>query len=165
MDRFAALTGRRYRLFDYFGARDADRVIVLMGSGVETVRETIDYLNSRGAKLGVVQVHLFRPFSVRHLLEAVPNPSRPSPCSIARRSPERAGEPLYQDVVTAFAEARADGRRADTPRIVGGRYGLASKEFTPAMVKAVFENLDGRRPEEPLHDRHQRRCVEVEPRL
>jgi pyruvate-ferredoxin/flavodoxin oxidoreductase len=146
MDRFAALTGRRYRLFDYFGAPDATRIIVLMGSGVETVRETIDYLNRRGAKLGVVQVHLFRPFSVNHLLEAVPDSVEAIAVLDRTKEPGASGEPLYQDVVTAFAEARADGRRADTPRIVGGRYGLASKEFTPAMVKAVFENLEAARP-------------------
>ena len=165
MDRFAALTDRRYRLFDYFGATDAERVIVLMGSGVETVRETIDYLNSRGAKLGVVQVHLFRPFSVRHLLEAIPETVEAIAVLDRTKEPGAAGEPLYQDVVTAFAEATADGRRAGMPRIVGGRYGLASKEFTPAMVKAVFENLEAAAPKEPLHGRHQRRCLAVEPRL
>jgi pyruvate-ferredoxin/flavodoxin oxidoreductase len=146
MDRFAALTGRRYRLFDYFGARDATCIIVLMGSGVETVRETIDYLNSRGAKLGVVQVHLFRPFSVSHLLDAVPDSVEAIAVLDRTKEPGASGEPLYQDIVTAFAEARADGRRAGTPRIVGGRYGLASKEFTPAMVKAVFENLTAAAP-------------------
>ena len=117
-----------------------------MGSGVETVRETIDYLNSRGAKLGVVQVHLFRPFSVNHLLAAVPDSVEAIAVLDRTKEPGASGEPLYQDVVTAFAEARADGRRADMPRIVGGRYGLASKEFTPAMVKAVFENLEAAVP-------------------
>jgi pyruvate-ferredoxin/flavodoxin oxidoreductase len=141
MERFAALTGRRYRLFDYFGAADAEHVIVLMGSGVETVRETIEYLNSRGAKLGVVQVHLFRPFSVSHLLAAVPRSVRAIAVLDRTKEPGACGEPLYQDVVTAFAEAMADNRWSAMPRIVGGRYGLASKEFTPAMVKAVFENL------------------------
>ena len=165
MDRFAALTGRRYRLFDYFGAADAEHVIVLMGSGVETVRETIDYLNGRGAKLGVVQVHLFRPFSVSHLLDAVPQSVKAIAVLDRTKEPGASGEPLYQDVVTAFAEAMTDGRRPDMPRIVGGRYGLASKEFTPAMVKAVFENLAVRFPEEPLHGRHQRRRVADEPRI
>ena len=141
MDRFAARTGRRYRLFDYFGADDAAHVVVLMGSGVETVRETIDYLNARGARLGVVQVHLFRPFSVSHLLDAVPQAVRTLAVLDRTKEPGATGEPLYQDVVTAFAEAMADGRRSAMPRIVGGRYGLASKEFTPAMVKAVFDNL------------------------
>jgi len=146
MDRFASLTGRQYRLFDYFGAAAAERVIVLMGSGVETVRETVDYLNSRGAKLGVVQVHLFRPFSKSHLLDAVP----PSVKAIAvldrSKEPGAAGEALYQDVVTAFAEAIGTRRRAEMPLVVGGRFGLASKEFTPAMVKAVFDHLGAASP-------------------
>jgi pyruvate-ferredoxin/flavodoxin oxidoreductase len=142
MARFAARTGRAYRLFDYFGADDADRVVVLMGSGVETARETIDVLNARGARLGVVQVHLFRPFSVDHLLAAIPATASAIAVLDRTKEPGAAGEPLYQDVVTAFAEGVASGRRATMPRIVGGRYGLASKEFTPAMVKAVFDNLD-----------------------
>ena len=141
MDRFAARTGRHYRLFDYFGAPDAERVLVLMGSGVETVRETIDYLNARGQKLGVVQVHLFRPFSPAHLLQAVPATATAIGVLDRTKEPGAAGEPLYQDVVTAFAEGVAAGTRPAMPRIVGGRYGLASKEFTPAMVKAVFDNL------------------------
>jgi pyruvate-ferredoxin/flavodoxin oxidoreductase len=146
MERFAALTGRGYRLFDYYGAADATHAIVLMGSGAETVRETIDYLNGRGAKLGVVQVHLFRPFSVSHLLDAVPRSVKTIAVLDRTKEPGAAGEPLYQDVVTAFAEAMTDHRRPEMPRIVGGRYGLASKEFTPAMVKAVFENLTSGAP-------------------
>jgi pyruvate-ferredoxin/flavodoxin oxidoreductase len=141
MERFAARTGRAYRLFDYFGADDADRVLVLMGSGVETARETIDFLNTRGARLGVVQVHLFRPFSVEHLLDAIPATASAIAVLDRTKEPGAVGEPLYQDVVTAFAEGIASGRRATMPRILGGRYGLASKEFTPAMVKAVFDNL------------------------
>jgi len=141
MGCFAARTGRAYRLFDYFGADDADRVLVLMGSGVETARETIDVLNARGARLGVVQVHLFRPFSVDHLLAAIPATVSAIAVLDRTKEPGAAGEPLYQDVVTAFAEGVASCRRATMPRIVGGRYGLASKEFTPAMVKAVFDNL------------------------
>jgi pyruvate-ferredoxin/flavodoxin oxidoreductase len=141
MDRFAARTGRAYRLFHYFGADDAERVVVLMGSGVETVRETIEFLNARGARLGVVQVHLFRPFSVDHLLAAIPATASTIAVLDRTKEPGAAGEPLYQDVVTAFAEGVASGRRATLPPIVGGRYGLASKEFTPAMVKAVFDNL------------------------
>ena len=141
MDRFAALTGRHYRLFEYFGAADAEHVVVLMGSGVETVRETIEYLNGRGAKLGVVQVHLFRPFSASHLLDAVPRSAKAIAVLDRTKEPGASGEPLYQDVVTAFAEAMVDKRRLEIPRIIGGRYGLASKEFTPAMVKSVFDNL------------------------
>ncbi|HEU4891876.1 MAG TPA: pyruvate:ferredoxin (flavodoxin) oxidoreductase [Vicinamibacterales bacterium] len=146
MARFAARTGRAYRLFDYFGADDADRVVVLMGSGVETARETIDFLNARGARLGVVQVHLFRPFSADHLLAAIPATASAIAVLDRTKEPGGAGEPLYQDVVTAFAEGMAAGRRATMPRIVGGRYGLASKEFTPAMVKAVFDNLAAAAP-------------------
>ena len=141
MERFARRTGRAYRLFDYFGAENADRVVVLMGSGVETAREAIDFLNARGARLGVVQVHLFRPFSVDHLLAAIPITAAAIAVLDRTKEPGATGEPLYQDVVTAFAEGVASGRRASMPRIVGGRYGLASKEFTPAMVKAVFDNL------------------------
>jgi pyruvate-ferredoxin/flavodoxin oxidoreductase len=145
MDRFAGLTGRQYRLFEYFGAPDAEHVIVLMGSGVETVRETIDYLNGRGAKLGVVQVHLLRPFSVTHLLGAVPCSVKAIAVLDRSKEPGAAGEALYQDVVTTFAEAMADNGHP-MPRIVGGRYGLASKEFTPAMVRGVFENLASASP-------------------
>jgi pyruvate-ferredoxin/flavodoxin oxidoreductase len=141
MDRFAALTGRQYRLFDYFGPEDADRVVVLMGSGVETARETIDHLNARGQKLGVVQVHLFRPFSANDLLDAVPSTAKAIAVLDRCKEPGASGEPLYQDVVTAVAEGVADNRRRAMPRILGGRYGLSSKEFTPAMVKAVFDNL------------------------
>jgi pyruvate-ferredoxin/flavodoxin oxidoreductase len=141
MDRFAALTSRPYRLFDYFGAADADRVVVLMGSGAETARETIEYLNTRGARLGIVQVHLFRPFSVNDLLDAIPLTATSIGVLDRTKEPGASGEPLYQDVVTAFAEAVATSRRASMPRIVGGRYGLSSKEFTPAMVKAIFDNL------------------------
>ena len=146
MDRFGDLSGRRYRLFEYFGAADAESVIVLMGSGGEAAREAIDYLNARGGKLGLVQVHLFRPFSVRHLLDAVPASVKAIAVLDRTKEPGAPGEPLYQDVVTAFAEAMSDRRRATMPRIVGGRYGLASKEFTPAMVKAVFENLASSSP-------------------
>jgi pyruvate-ferredoxin/flavodoxin oxidoreductase len=146
MNRFERLTGRRYRLFEYFGAADAAHVLVLMGSGAETVRETIDYLNERGAKLGVVQVHLFRPFSGKHLLDAVPTSVKAIAVLDRTKEPGASGEPLYQDVVTVFAEAATDGRFPTVPRIVGGRYGLASKEFTPAMVKAVFDNLASASP-------------------
>ena len=141
MDRFAAITGRQYRLFDYFGAPDADRVLVVMGSATETARETIEYLNARGARLGLVQVHLFRPFSAVDLMNAIPDTAVSIAVLDRTKEPGAAGEPLYQDVVTAFAEAVADRRRASMPRILGGRYGLSSKEFTPAMVKAVYDNL------------------------
>jgi pyruvate-ferredoxin/flavodoxin oxidoreductase len=141
MDRFAGLTGRRYGLFDYFGAPDAERVLVVMGSGVETARETIDYLNARGSRVGVVQVHLFRPFSVKDFIEVIPTTTKAIAVLDRTKEPGASGEPLYQDVVTAFVEHVAANPVAAMPRILGGRYGLASKEFTPAMVKAVFDNL------------------------
>jgi pyruvate-ferredoxin/flavodoxin oxidoreductase len=146
MDRLAQITGRRYRLFDYFGADDADRVIVLMGSGAEAARETVDFLNARSAKLGVVQVHLFRPFSGTDLIEAVPVTTKAIAVLDRCKEPGATGEPLYQDVVTAFAEGVASNRRQMMPRVLGGRYGLSSKEFTPAMVKAVFDNLGSLAP-------------------
>jgi pyruvate-ferredoxin/flavodoxin oxidoreductase len=141
MNRFAGITGRQYKLFDYFGAPDADRVLVLMGSGTETAREAIEYLNARGARLGIVQVRLFRPFSASDLVEAIPITAASIAVLDRTKEPGAAGEPLYQDVVTAFAEAVSSHGRSAMPRILGGRYGLSSKEFTPAMVKAVFDNL------------------------
>ncbi len=140
MDRFAALTGRHYRLFDYVGAADAERLIVVMGSAAETVEETVAHLIARGDKVGLLKLRLFRPLAVDALLAAIP-------ASVTRiavldrcKEPGAGGEPLYKDVMTAFAEAAADGRRP-MPRIIGGRYGLASKEFTPGMVRTVFDEL------------------------
>jgi pyruvate-ferredoxin/flavodoxin oxidoreductase len=140
MDRFAALTGRHYRLFDYVGAADAERLIVVMGSAAETVEETVAHLTARGDKVGLLKLRLFRPLAVDALLAAIP-------ASVTRiavldrcKEPGAGGEPLYKDVMTAFAEAAADGRRP-MPRIIGGRYGLASKEFTPGMVRTVFDEL------------------------
>ena len=144
MDRFAQLTKRTYRLFDYYGDPEAERVIVLMGSGAETVMQTIDALPEKG--LGMINVRLYRPFSNAHLLAALP----PSVKSIAvlDRTKEvgASGEPLYQDVVTSLSEAVASGSLARMPRVVGGRYGLSSKEFTPAMVRTVFAELAADRP-------------------
>jgi pyruvate-ferredoxin/flavodoxin oxidoreductase len=138
MDKFAALTGRQYHLFDYVGAPDAERVIVLMGSGAETVEATVRHLLAQGEKVGVVKVRLYRPFSAAHFVAALPA----AVCAIAvldrTKEPGAAGEPLYQDVVTALNEAWEGERR---PRVVGGRYGLSSKEFTPAMAKAIFDEL------------------------
>ena len=135
MDRFAALTGRQYHLFDYFGAPDVERVIVLMGSGAETAQETAAALNACGERVGVLTVRLFRPFAAERLVEALPPTVRAIAVLDRTKEPGSAGEPLYQDVTTALSEA---GRQAT---IVGGRYGLSSKEFTPAMAKAVFDNL------------------------
>jgi pyruvate-ferredoxin/flavodoxin oxidoreductase len=145
MERFARLTGRAYRLFDYVGATDAERVIVLMGSGAETVHETVEHLSARGEKVGVIKVRLYRPFDARALLAAMPASARAVAVLDRCKEPGADGEPLYKDVVTALAQAAADGARP-MPRVIGGRYGLASKEFTPGMVKAVFDALAAERP-------------------
>ena len=141
MDRLAERCGRRYRLFDYTGDPEAEQVIVIMGSGAEAVEETVGALNAGGAKLGVVNVRLYRPFSSRHLLAALPAGVRTIAVLDRTKEPGAVGEPLYQDVVAALAEAHTAGELDSMPRIVGGRYGLSSKEFTPAMVKGVFDEL------------------------
>jgi pyruvate-ferredoxin/flavodoxin oxidoreductase len=148
MDRFARLTGRTYRLFDYVGHPEAERVVVMMGSGAETVHETVEWMAARGEKVGLVKVRLFRPFSGSDLVAALPPATRAVAVLDRTKEPGSAGEPLYLDVVAALAEARAAGAapfRAE-PRIVGGRYGLSSKEFNPAMAKAVFDELARGRP-------------------
>jgi pyruvate-ferredoxin/flavodoxin oxidoreductase len=143
MDRFAFLTGRQYRLFDYYGAPDADRVVVTMGSSVFAVEECVDALNARGEKVGLVNVHLFRPFSTKALVDALPNTVRAIAVLDRTKEPGSAGEPLYLDVVTALYET---GRFTPMPVVVGGRYGLASKEFTPSMAAAVFAELENATP-------------------
>ncbi|MBW7850897.1 MAG: pyruvate:ferredoxin (flavodoxin) oxidoreductase [Rhodospirillales bacterium] len=148
MDRFAAVTGRQYRLFDYVGHPEAEKVMIIMGSGAETVHETIDWLNARGAKLGVLKVRLFRPFSVDAFMSALPPTVRAIAVMDRCKEPGAIGEPLYLDVLAALHEAKGAGLRpaAADPVVIGGRYGLASKEFTPAMVKAVFDELDKSKP-------------------
>ena len=141
MDRFAALTGRAYRLFEYEGAPDAERVIVLMGSAAETARETSDFLGRAGERVGVLQVRLYRPFAVGHFLAALPETCRAIAVLDRSKEPGAPGEPLYLDVVAALARAVTDGTRAVLPRVIGGRYGLGSKNFNPAQVKAVFDEL------------------------
>jgi len=141
MDQLAQLTGRQYHLFDYVGAPDAERVIVLMGSGAEAVEETVKYLTARGEKVGLIKVRLFRPFSSEALLKAIPATAKKIAVLDRTKEPGSAGEPLYQDVLTALSDAVMSGARATLPRVVGGRYGLGSKEFTPAMVKAIFDEL------------------------
>ena len=138
MDRFAFLTGRQYRLFDYYGAPDAERVIVSMGSSVYAAEECVDTLNARGEKVGLVNVHLFRPFSTNAFVEALPATVRSIAVLDRTKEPGSAGEPLYLDVVTALFETN---RFEKVPTVIGGRYGLASKEFTPAMTAAVFAEL------------------------
>ncbi len=148
MDRFARLVGRQYHLFDYHGAPDAERVVVVMGSGVGPLLETTDALNAAGEKVGIVNVRLFRPFDAAAMVAALPPTVRKIAVLDRVKEPGSAGEPLYQDVQTAIMEAVGDGRleAASMPRVVGGRYGLGSKEFTPGMAKAVFDNLASASP-------------------
>ncbi len=141
MDRFASLTGRQYHLFDYIGAPDAERVVVIMASGGETAEATVRYLVERGEKVGVIRVRLYRPFSVEHFLAALPKTVRAIAALDRTKEPGAIGEPLYQDVTNALVE----GGRHDVT-VIGGRYGLSSKEFTPAMVKAVLDELNKDRP-------------------
>jgi pyruvate-ferredoxin/flavodoxin oxidoreductase len=143
-DELARRVGRQYRLYEYHGAPDAERIIVLMGSGCETAHETVDYLLGRGEKVGIVKVRLYRPFDVARFLDALPATTRAIAVLDRTKEPGSAGEPLYLDVVNAIHEGW-DGPRPE-PCLVGGRYGLSSKEFTPAMVKAVFDNLAAERP-------------------
>ena len=140
MDKFAKISGRQYHVVDYVGAEDAENVIVVMGSGAETVEEAIEYLNAHGAKLGVLKVHLYRPFPTESFLKALPKTVKN--VSVLDRTKESGslGEPLYLDVVTALSQAFSNGKLTSLPKIYGGRYGLSSKEFTPAMAKAVFDN-------------------------
>jgi pyruvate-ferredoxin/flavodoxin oxidoreductase len=148
MDRLAGLVGRRYRLFDYAGAPDALRVIVMMGSGAETAQETVEHLVARGEKVGVLKVRLYRPFSAEHFLAALPATVRTLAVLDRTKEPGSVGEPLYLDVVATMSEAVALGRvpAAGMPRIIGGRYGLGSKEFTPAMVNGIFDEMTKARP-------------------
>src|SRR5437660_1933978 len=138
MNKFAEVVGRSYKLFDYVGAPDAERGIVVMGSGAEVADETVSYLNAHGEKVGLLKVRLYRPFCVKSFLEALPKTVRQIAVLDRTKESGAIAEPLYMDVVNAFHAAPGGVRRAT---IVGGRYGLSSKEFTPAMVRAVYENL------------------------
>jgi pyruvate-ferredoxin/flavodoxin oxidoreductase len=143
MDRFAELTGRQYHLYDYVGAEDAERVVVIMGSGAEAVHEMVDWLTANGDKVGVLKVRLYRPFAAETFLAALPKTARKIAVLDRTKEPGSIGEPLYLDVLSALAEARAEGRSPfdSEPVVVGGRYGLSSKEFNDGMVKAIFDNL------------------------
>ncbi|MTJ10418.1 pyruvate:ferredoxin (flavodoxin) oxidoreductase [Anabaena sp. UHCC 0204] len=136
MDEFANMTGREYKLFDYYGHPAAENIIILMGSGCETVQKTVDYLHKQGEKVGVIKVRLYRPFDTQRFINSLPKTSRNIAVLDRTKEPGATGEPLYIDVVTALAE-----NQLYKIKVVGGRYGLSSKEFTPAMVKAVFDNL------------------------
>jgi len=140
MEKVGKLTGRYYKLFDYVGAPDAERVIICMGSGAETVEETVNYLTKKGEKVGLIKVRLYRPFSAEHFFAALPKTVKRIAVLDRTKEPGSKGEPLYQDICTAFME------KQETPLIVGGRYGLGSKEFTPSMVKAIFDNLQAKEP-------------------
>ncbi len=144
MDRFAAVTGRQYHLFDYHGHAEAERVVVVMGSAAETLAETADWLNARGEKVGVLSVRLFLPFHLTSFLAALPKSVKAIAVLDRTKEPGSLGEPLYQNVVTALAEGRSP--LAGSARVVAGRYGLGSKEFTPGMARAVFENLTHDQP-------------------
>ncbi|MEH2202960.1 MAG: pyruvate:ferredoxin (flavodoxin) oxidoreductase [Nostoc sp.] len=173
MDEFGERTGRHYKIYEYYGAKDADRVIVLMGSGCETVHETVDYLNARGEKLGVVKVRLYRPFDVQRFVAVLPTSVKAIAVLDRTKEAGSIGEPLYLDVITALYEGWGAGEHTSLreatpttalsnqgsrgageklgldsplPKVVGGRYGLSSKEFTPAMVKGIFDNLAQAKP-------------------
>jgi pyruvate-ferredoxin/flavodoxin oxidoreductase len=148
MDEFAEQTGRSYKLFEYVGAPDAERVIVLMGSGCEAAQETVDHLNHHGEKIGILKVRLYRPFDGKRFVESLPAFVRKIAVLDRTKEPGATGEPLYQDVVTALMEETAAGRShlKSVPQVITGRYGLSSKEFTPAMVKAVFDNMTAAAP-------------------
>lgn len=143
MDNFGHLTGRHYKLFDYHGPDDPDRIIILMGSGAETVHETVDRLADEGEKVGLIKVRLFRPFDMKALIDAIPESVHSMAVLDRTKEPGSSGEPLYQDVLTAMHENRITGRKSfkDDPRVINGRFGLSSKEFTPAMVKRVYDEL------------------------
>ena len=143
MERFAALTGRRYKLFEFVGDPDAERVLVMMGSGCEAAEETVHSLCKAGEKVGLLKVRLYRPFSLAHFIDALPASTKTITVLDRTKEPGGTGEPLYQDVVTALAEVKRN------VRVVGGRYGLSSKEFTPAMVKGAFDELN--KPEPKNH--------------
>jgi len=165
MDRFADLTGRSYRLFEYHGAADAERVLVLMGSGAEAAHETVDYLTRHGEKVGVLKVRLYRPFDALRFVAALPATTKAVAVLDRTKEPGSAGEPLYLDCVTSLYEQMGNA----APRIVGGRYGLSSKEFTPAMLKAVFDNLSMAAPKNHftigIHDDVSHTSLEYDPEL
>ena len=148
MDKFAKVVGREYKLFQYVGAPDAESVIVIMGSGAEAAHETVEYLTGKGEKVGVVKVRLFRPFSINHFVGSLPKTVKSIAVLDRTKEPGATGEPLYSDVVTALMEASASGKSPlpSMPKVIGGRYGLSSKEFTPAMVKAVFDEMKKSNP-------------------
>jgi pyruvate-ferredoxin/flavodoxin oxidoreductase len=146
MDKLAGIVGRQYHLFDYYGAADAERVIVVLGSAAGAIEETVDALNAKGEKVGLIKVRLFRPWSPEHMLAAIPATAKSIAVLDRTKEPGSNGEPLYLDVVTTITEAVMTGKLANLPRVIGGRYGLGSKEFTPAMVKGVYDEMKQAQP-------------------
>ncbi len=149
MDKFAKLVGREYKLFQYEGAPDAEHVIIIMGSGAEAVHETVDHLSAQGKKVGMLKVRLMRPFSLEHFLNALPATVKSIAVLDRTKEPGAIGEPLYQDVIIALTEGFTAGKApmASFPKVIGGRYGLSSKEFTPAMVARIFDELTKHAPQ------------------
>jgi len=143
MEKFEKVVGRKYELFQYFGAPDAERIIILMCSGAEAVQETVEYLVKKGEKVGLIKVRLYRPFSIKHFINSLPKTVKTIAALDRTKEPGSIGEPLYTDIVTAIQEGISEGIAPfkKTPKIIGGRYGLSSKEFTPAMVKGIFEEM------------------------
>ncbi|MBE2182231.1 MAG: pyruvate:ferredoxin (flavodoxin) oxidoreductase [Anaerolineae bacterium] len=163
MDQFAAITGRQYHLYEYHGAPDAERVIIVMGSGAETTHEVVDHLNAQGEKVGVLKVRLYRPLDMLRFARALPATVQKIAVLDRTKEPGSAGEPLYVDTITALHEAWEGDR---FPTVVGGRYGLSSKEFTPAMVKSIFDNLAETKPKNHftvgIHDDVSHTSLEVD---
>ena len=141
MDKFAKLTGRQYEIFEYFGAPDAENVVIVMGSGADVTHEYVEWALAKGEKIGVLKVRLYRPFSIKHFVDALPKSLKKLTVLDRVKEPGATGDPLYLDVITALREAREEGLTTLDPKVVTGRYGLSSKEFTPAMVKAVYDNM------------------------
>jgi len=146
MDKFAKLTGRQHKLFEYFGAPDAEKVIVIMGSGADVTHEYVEWALARGEKVGVLKVRLYRPFSIKHFVKALPQSVKTLAVMDRVKEPGSTGDPLYLDVLTALREAREEGLTTLDPKVLTGRYGLSSKEFTPAMVKAIYDNCGASKP-------------------
>ncbi|MCH8325084.1 MAG: pyruvate:ferredoxin (flavodoxin) oxidoreductase [Bacteroidetes bacterium] len=147
MDKFAKLVGRQYHLFDYVGAPDAERIIIIMGSGAEAVEETVDFLTAQKEKVGLLKVRLYRPFSIEHFINALPKTVKTLSVLDRTKEPGASGEPMYLDIVNAISERFMDGTLPFAfPKIIGGRYGLSSKEFTPAMIKGIYDEMKKDKP-------------------
>ncbi|MCD4654756.1 pyruvate:ferredoxin (flavodoxin) oxidoreductase, partial [bacterium] len=148
MDEFEKVTGRKYEIFQYFGHPEAEEIMIIMGSGAETAHETVDQMVEDGKKVGLIKVRLYRPFSIKHFLKALPSTTKKLVVMDRTKEPGNSGEPMYQDVQVVITESINQGTAPfdNRPMIIGGRYGLSSKEFTPGMIKAVFKNLAADKP-------------------